>query len=79
MIVVCADCKHFRDIRISLVCVSPKNGIDTVTGEVKRMWCHISRNTTDQCGYDGRYFEPKEPKEPESCKPVSWWRNLIGL
>jgi hypothetical protein len=73
---LCKDCKHFNNHTLTLTCTAPSNGINFVTGKPKTFWCHTSRNTAELCGYEGKYFEPKEEKP---FKPVSWWRNLIGL
>lgn len=65
----CKDCKYCKE-SLNLLCASPHNEIDCVTGEVKRIWCHVAREYSCLCGEEANWFEPKDPPKPKK----KWWQ-----
>lgn len=56
----CVNCKHFRDGQLSRWCDSPNQEVDVVTGKHMPLLANISREYSQLCGADGRWFEQAE-------------------
>ncbi|WP_156117431.1 hypothetical protein [Collimonas arenae] len=62
---ICATCKHkhFNLLNFILgyapLCRRPSVGIDPVSGKINRRWTDQDRAWEEQCGKDGKYWEPK--------------------
>lgn len=61
----CVNCKHCTLIFDSnRNCISPEIPKDLVTGRKYSLTCRNVRYDNDFCGYEGKWFEPKEnPKQ----------------
>jgi hypothetical protein len=40
---------------------------DPVTGEVKKIWCNIERNSDAGCGFEGRHYVHLNTKKPSEA------------
>ena len=59
---ICKDCKHLNVGKYGLdTCVSPKNGVDLVSGNLQTRDARLNRYNLETigCGKDGKWFEPK--------------------
>lgn len=63
----CRDCKHYTEL-VSL-CGHPNNGVNIVTGEVKKVFANVNRNGST-CGMEAKWFEVKD----QPVKNVPWWK-----
>lgn len=76
----CKDCKHYKASRFYVTlyskCYAPENGHNDVTGEIEEEYCSISREFSNMCGKEGKYFILKNSEHVEDEKPKTIWERI---
>jgi hypothetical protein len=58
---ICKNCKHLNISEYgAAICVSPKNGVNLVTGKIQTRDARLNRENLQiiGCGHAGNFFEP---------------------
>lgn len=68
----CKDCKWYKnndnwgmgyDHHDQCLCPEIQPGPNLVTGRIPRAFCRMERLSNGKCGVEGKFWEPKPPKE----------------